>query len=76
MREGNSVCVFPKACVPGLKKPQSFCVVDRKWWKFGSLDPVSRQVVGENVDEFRETRIEEKVGEHASPNSPPPFPLP
>ena len=34
------VFVFSKrACAPGLEKPRSLCVVDRKWWKFGSLDP-------------------------------------
>ena len=50
------------------------------WMENGrSLGPwiqTSAQVAGDNVDEFRETRLEEKVGEHVSPNSLPQVHLP
>ena len=39
LQEGNSVCVFQRECVPGLKEPRSFCVVDRQCWISGALDP-------------------------------------
>ena len=65
--------VFSKGRVcRGSKSPDLFVLwIDSA----GSLGPwiqISTQVVGENVDEFRETRLQgKKEGEHVSPNSPP-----